>query len=319
MKYSGLSLLRGVAAFGIVGCHLFLAPMTSTAFALLHFCDLNVAIFGAISGFLLLMSYERRSSWGLMKLVMHRAKRIFPTYFLWTVVYVIASFIMNVIVRHEPINARYYTLYFWFSVVFRGGSSTHLWYLAHLFWWSVLLYVLWNIQKKIFTNVVVLLSISIGTLYICLHIGGDFCNYGLRLLVFMALGAAQYKIMHIFEKIPKTWLTIIIIITLILHAVLPIKAYARDFIVVFFLLPLFVKINGEWCYSKFIDFISANSFGVYLVHPLLTMALSMVVKRMISGPTSAPILLIDWFLVCFMASVFTWILRHNKFTLWMVK
>jgi len=48
---NGIDWLRGIAAFGIVGCHLNLAPTTAADTLLRHFCDMNVGVFGCISGF----------------------------------------------------------------------------------------------------------------------------------------------------------------------------------------------------------------------------------------------------------------------------
>ena len=53
MKYNGLDLLRGIAAFGIVGCHLGLSPRTSGGEWVTALCNFNVGLFAAISGFLM--------------------------------------------------------------------------------------------------------------------------------------------------------------------------------------------------------------------------------------------------------------------------
>ena len=51
MRLYGIDLLRGIAAFGIVGCHLSLSPKTAAASWLLHFCDMNVAVFAVVAGY----------------------------------------------------------------------------------------------------------------------------------------------------------------------------------------------------------------------------------------------------------------------------
>ena len=53
MKYYGLDLLRGIAAFGIVGCHLGLAQRTTGGEWVTVLCNFNVGLFAAISGFLM--------------------------------------------------------------------------------------------------------------------------------------------------------------------------------------------------------------------------------------------------------------------------
>ena len=52
----GLSLLRLIAAWGIVGCHLNLSPAEGFPQQLLSLTDANVAIFAMISGYLLSLS-----------------------------------------------------------------------------------------------------------------------------------------------------------------------------------------------------------------------------------------------------------------------
>ena len=53
MRLIGIDLLRGVAAFGIVGCHLSLAPRTAGGELVTALCDFNVGLFAAVAGFLM--------------------------------------------------------------------------------------------------------------------------------------------------------------------------------------------------------------------------------------------------------------------------
>ena len=54
MRLIGIDFLRGVAAFGIVGCHLLLAQRTAGGEELLTaLCDFNVGLFAAVAGFLM--------------------------------------------------------------------------------------------------------------------------------------------------------------------------------------------------------------------------------------------------------------------------
>ena len=53
MRFISLDLLRGIAAFGIVGCHLSLSPRTEGGVLVTSLCDFNVGLFAALAGFLM--------------------------------------------------------------------------------------------------------------------------------------------------------------------------------------------------------------------------------------------------------------------------
>ena len=48
MRIAGIDLLRGVAAFGIVGCHLSLAPRAADGELVTALCDFNVGLFAPV-------------------------------------------------------------------------------------------------------------------------------------------------------------------------------------------------------------------------------------------------------------------------------
>ena len=50
MRLYAIDILRGIAAFGIVGCHLMLSPRTNAGSWVTHFCDMNVAVFAVLAG-----------------------------------------------------------------------------------------------------------------------------------------------------------------------------------------------------------------------------------------------------------------------------
>ncbi len=51
MRLVSLDLLRGIAAFGIVGCHLSLSPRSEGGALVTSLCDFNVGLFAALAGF----------------------------------------------------------------------------------------------------------------------------------------------------------------------------------------------------------------------------------------------------------------------------
>lgn len=52
MRLIGLDFLRGIAAFGIFGCHLSLSPRTAGGGWATCLCDFNVGVFAVIAGLL---------------------------------------------------------------------------------------------------------------------------------------------------------------------------------------------------------------------------------------------------------------------------
>ena len=125
-----MSLLKGIAAFGIVGCHLNLHPLTEGAAFALGFCDLNVALFALISGWL--MHVENWKDY-----VAKRMKRLVPIYAVWSVMYVILGLLFDVFVAKE-MSPYLSNPWHWVNVVFRGESASQLWYLICLFYAQVL-------------------------------------------------------------------------------------------------------------------------------------------------------------------------------------
>ena len=140
--YNGFQLLRGIAAFGIIGCHITLWERTQTSVFLLSFCDLNVGMFAAISGFL--MAGECLVDWG--EYAKKRATRILPTYLVWSVIFLVASAVFQYI-GAGAVKPRYGTQNFWANVVFWGGSSCHLWFLICLFYAQCLVGPACNMKK----------------------------------------------------------------------------------------------------------------------------------------------------------------------------
>lgn len=317
IELHGLTLLKGVAAFGIVGCHLFLSPITDAAKALLHFCDMNVAVFGAVSGYLLCRSYGDGSGKSLPQLLSRKCRRILPAYLFWTCAYLAITPLFQVYVKGTGVSSHFYVFSYWISAILFGGSSTHLWYLAWLLWWSCALLVFWRYAPRWVAGSAGMAVLSAVSLVYCVYSGSSWCMYGLRLLVFMALGAAVYGLRAWVERIPIWGVAVVVMLGLALHIVLPVHGYVRDWIATVPVLFLFS--SPEWKPSCVGDGIGANSFGVYLVHPFLTMGFAMLCKRLFGVPTTGWVLVVDWVAVCVFASIFSIIVRRIRFLAWIVR
>jgi peptidoglycan/LPS O-acetylase OafA/YrhL len=136
MRFTSLDLLRGIAAFGIVGCHLSLSPRTGGGELVTSLCDFNVGLFAALAGFL--MSGVR--GWGdYFCYIKKRVARLVSTYCFWSIVFLVFTAVFDLLLDGGRIHPRYFTGEFWMAVIFKGGSATQLWFLACLFYAQVLM------------------------------------------------------------------------------------------------------------------------------------------------------------------------------------
>ena len=176
----GIDLLRGIAAFGIVGCHLALTPRTIMGSAITHFCDMNVAVFGVIAGYFT----HAIAAAGAGGDISRRLKRLLPVYAIWTVIFLISSFVFKV-AAHDSLS-QYTEASFWLNAAFFGGSSTHLWFIAVLVYTQVFALILLHIKVPrgidwLLGFVGIALSVSIPNWWGC---------YFFRLFGFVWLGIA---------------------------------------------------------------------------------------------------------------------------------
>ena len=136
MRLVGIDLLRGIAAFGIVGCHLSLAPRTECGNLVTVLCDFNVGLFAAVAGFLM-CGGGNGGSW--LEYVGKRARRLLPTYFFWSAVFILATSTFDLLLDGGHLNPKYGTVSYWGKVIFAGDAATHLWFLVCLFYAQVAL------------------------------------------------------------------------------------------------------------------------------------------------------------------------------------
>ena len=135
--YHGFSVLRGVAAFGIVGTHLNLEPHTAGAEFFLGFTDMGVGIFAAISGFLMVRSLDA-PDFSLRVYLGKRVKRLLPTYLVWSGVYIVATCVFDLLLDGGGINPRFFHWQTWCGIVFWGAAGVQLWFLIELFYAQIL-------------------------------------------------------------------------------------------------------------------------------------------------------------------------------------
>lgn len=300
--YYGLNILRGIAAFGIVGCHLCLSPRTSGGDWVTTLCDFNVGLFAAISGFCM---SQTKSGIGY---VSKRAARLLPIYFFWSAIYIVATSLFDLILDGGALNARYYSLSNWLSVVFCGNAATHLWFLISLFYGQVLL-CLSNVAlqrigddaKNVILGVVSLLLLGVS---VCGH--NWWCYYPIRLISFLVLGFALRSV----RKDVFWGALVCAVIMAAVHICCrgAVHGFIRDYLLVVPTLLLFV--SSRFTDNKVASFLATTSMGVYLVHPLFARGLSFVVIRLFAAPYNAFIVVGEWVLVWLLSLLFAILLTR---------
>lgn len=286
--YYGLNLLRGIAAFGIVGCHLSLSPRTGGGEWVTALCDFNVALFAAISGFL--MPHESSGTSYISK----RISRLLPTYFVWSVIYIIATALSN-LVLDGGLDARYYSLSNWLDNIFLGNAAVHLWFLISLLYGQVLLYcVVVGLQKLGDGAMSIVLGIaSVILLVVCANGHNWWCYYPIRLMTFLVLGFALRSIKKDVFWVALACTIAMVVVHVCTHSVLP--AFVRDYLLVVPTLLLFV--SSRFADNRVARLLATTSMGVYLVHPLFARGASFVVTRLFAAPYNAFIVAGEWLIV----------------------
>ena len=317
-KIAGFQLLRGVAAFGIVGCHLTLNPMTGAARILTGLCDFNVGVFAALAGVLMVDSVNREGY------IARRFKRILPTYALWSIIYIASIAAFDLLFDGGKINPIFKTTEFWLKAVFLGAGGVHLWFLICLFYAQILLS---EPLRRIHNWLVATLAIVAGGIMIWLSIAnsGWFYFYPLRLAAFLTTGYGlgivlkQTSIFHL-PKIGNGILWLMIAGVAVLHLALMdiIPGFARDWLVVGVVVIAFYNLKLQGRGAKVAAFLGATSMGVFLIHPLVTRGLSVILYRFTKPPYSAWVVLGEWVVAWLLALVATVVLHKHQWTKKMV-
>ena len=299
MKFLGIEVLRGMAAFGIVGCHLLLGPRTVCGNLLTSLCDFNVGLFAAVSGFLMC---GNKGEHGWLGYGGKRARRLLPTYFFWSAMFILATVTFDLLLDGGRLNPKYGTWVFWGKVVFAGDASTHLWFLVCLFYVQVFLWYAFRVCASRWFGVV---WIALGGLLV--GVTGSsaawFCRYPLRIAVFLVTGygmgcCLQGVLLEACGKYNRlVWCCAAGALALHVVAGQRVPGFVKDWLAVGPVLLAFVgwDIKRERA-VKVAAVLGATSLGVYLVHPLVTRALSVVAGRLVQPPFSAWVVLGDWVL-----------------------
>lgn len=309
----GFDFLRGVAALGIVGCHLMLSPRTQSATLITGLCDMNVGLFAALSGYV--MAYGHWDGWGAYAI--KRAQRILPVYVTWTVVYLVLSATYQVL-DGGVVNARYGNLCWWLRVVFWGSAAAHLWFLAALFYAQV---AMAGLFRKVPGAVWIWCSLCIVSTSIWSK--NWYVIYPIRLLAFLMLGRGLASIYGVWMKRFRWQLLVVGLFGMGLHFI-PISCqtgFVRDWLSVVPILLAFVAWS-DWFGGRLAGigaFFGATSMGVYLIHPIFTKGVGIAVRHIFSVPYGVVPVVADWCVSWLCALIVSVVLLRSVKLSWLVR
>lgn len=296
MRLTGIDFLRGMAALGIVGCHLSLAPRTAGGNLVTALCDFNVGLFAAVAGFLMC---GRSDGKGWLAYVGKRAGRLLPVYVIWSAVFILCTMIFDLMLDGGRLNPKYGSWAFWGRVVFLGDASTHLWFLICLFYAQILLWPAFTACARRGSGVVWVLLGGLATWAGSLS-PGWFYRYPLRLAAFLMTGYGIGCLLQGGLRVAcvkhnaAMWCSAAL--ALALHVVVgaSVPAFVRDWFAAVPVLLAFVGWNPRGRLAMAATFLGATSLGVYLVHPLIARGLSVVVSKSFATPFPAGVVFADW-------------------------
>ena len=289
MRNWRIELLRGLAAFGIVGCHLSLSPRTELGYGVGSFCDMNVGLFAAFSGFLM----SAKGGW--LDYVRRRIRRLVPIYAVWTVFFILFGFIFDCFVRHG-LNPKWCQEDYIWRVVLLGNAATHLWFLACLLYAQVISSALFRTLKDFPRWVWLVAGFVVVTIS---SASGDFFHrYFLRLFGFLLTGYGLDALVGFRRRFPLWVLLMTVAGTALLHGLGSglLSGFVLDWILVVPLLLLCVGRvdDGNAWYVAVSQWLGETSFGVFLIHPAVTVAIGLLVRRLTPAPYGANWVLADW-------------------------
>jgi len=276
-------------------------------------CDFNVGLFAAVAGFLMCGG---KGDVGWLAYIGKRAKRLLPTYFIWSAIFIMATIAFDLLLDGGHLNPKYGTAGFWGRVVFVGDAATHLWFLACLFYAQAVLHSAFKAGAGKWHG---LMWIGLGGLAIGVSVllADWFGKYPLRLVAFLMTGygfrCCLRSGMHDVCKRHNGMFWCLAISALVLHVLLRgfVPGFIRDWFVVGPVMLAFIGCDfksARWV--KMAALLGATSLGVYLVHPLITRGLSVAVVRFWPSPYSAAVVLGEWVLAWCVSFAFVNLLRR---------
>ena len=139
-----------------------------------------------------------------------------------------------------------------------------------------------------------------GLVYASVNLGNWYGTYPIRLLSFLVTGHGIGLLIKNRLKVFRRHSLLLLaaaVASLVLHVCLreKIPGFYRDWLSVVPVLMAFAALDFQSeRITRIATFLGATSMGVYLVHPLFTRALSVVVAKCIPAPYTATVVLSEW-------------------------
>ena len=294
-----IDILRGVAAFGIVACHLNLLPMTFGAWLVRWYSDMFVGLFALLSGYLMALTFTPTSagvfhSW--LRYTKRRVVRLLPAYIMWTAIYIVLGFVFDYFIR-QGINPKWSIPGYVGRVIFLGNSSSHLWFLICLLYGQTVFALALCILPRLRGVAWLIIGAIMIVLSVCLG-QGWFARYPLRLIAFLVTGYGLGAMPQI--SVMRSFLCSgILIVMLAVHffASDAIPAFVRDWLVAVPLLMVVLKAPLSFKFAHLASILGATSMGVFLVHPIIAVGFGLVLRRFFAEPYGPIPIAVDWICV----------------------
>ncbi len=312
--FPGIDWLRGIAAFFIVGCHIGLLDRTPSGTALTYFCDMNVGVFAAISGFLFCISLIDKTDGDVRNVLIKRIRRLAPTYVVWSLFYLLVRCCVSWLSGGGGISEECGRgIRFWTWVIFGGGASCALWFLVNLLYAQAVLCLLWRIAPRLLSKAWFSSLLAVLMLAFSVVNHSYFGYYTARLFAFALLGWSLALCHGLLTHRVNVW-ALVVVVCLIAHCLLKgaVPQFARDFICVIPIIALAVSTSGT-CPSAHGRFLASTSMGVYLWHALFAVGLQRIVMRFINAPYGAWVVLGVWTAVYLLALSTTILVGKTRF------
>lgn len=296
-QWRGIDWLRGVAAFGIVGCHLDLGTVSPAAHLFLIYTNPNVGLFALIAGFFMAQQLEVKSM-PFKEFARVRAFRLLPCYMLWTIFFLCFSEVFHA-VAGKPVFSEITHWRWWVAVFAQGGASCHLWFLICLFYAQMVLFpvVAWPVNRLEAKGLFLCMMGVAGAFLCSMEVAPAwrwFMAYPLRLTSFLLIGAGISNLLPILVKIPKSVCFFMLVLGAVAMQLPWGSGFAKTLVVVVpaFLYALQVDVRSPRMVA-FGKLLAGASMGVYLVHPLFTV-FNWEVVRVLKLPGTLPVVMGDW-------------------------
>ena len=301
--YAGLDVLRAVAAFGIVGQHIELFPRTWLGTVLTNYTDLNVGVFGAVSGFLLCRSISASISadkQGLLKLIRRRCSRLVVVYLVWTIIYLAFSCLFSAFFKCEGLNPKMYKIGFWVDSLLFGGASCHLWYLICLFYLTCILVAWAKLCHPSRWPSSLWFGFSVLLLWLATGFGHGWTQYYfMRLACYVVLGCAVFLSSRALQQINLKAVLVALFVAIVCRTALAGRwpNFYLEYLCVLPMLILALRWPAKLCPNRVVQSMYDASFAVYLVHPIFAAGFGWFVARLVPRPYPVWAIMADWLLV----------------------